>query len=49
MSEANKKEKAKKSLLMRILSYSPARKLADNAPREKWLDKKKLKKFKFKR
>ena len=41
------KENAKQSLLMRLLKYSPAREKINNAPTEKYLDRKKIKKFKF--
>lgn len=44
----DKKEKAKKSLLMKILTYG-AREKAKNAPREPYLSKDKIKKFRFKR
>lgn len=43
-----KKESAKKSLLMKILSFG-ARSKAEEAPRERFLNKEKIKKFKLKR
>jgi len=44
-----KKDSAKKSLLMKILSFSPAREQAEKAKPEPFLDKQKIKKFKLKR
>lgn len=44
----DKKEKAKKSLLMRIMTFG-ARERAEKAPREKFLSREKIRKFKFKR
>ena len=45
----SKDKEKKKSLIARLLSFSPAREKAKNAPREEFLDKKKISKFTMKR